>query len=66
MRPADIAASNRARRPHHHTAAAIEHLHLAVLHEPDPEHKAKLTGALNQLMQMQAQMMAPKQAVANG
>jgi hypothetical protein len=62
MRPADVAAQNRAKRPHAHTSAAIEHLHHAVAHETHPEHKAKLAGALSQLLVMQKEMMDPKNA----
>jgi hypothetical protein len=59
MQPADVAASNRARKPHHHTSAAIEHIHHAIAHEPHPQHKATLTSALSLLTKMQAQMMGP-------
>lgn len=59
MRPADIAAENRRQRPHAHTHHAIEHLHAAIAHEPNAQHKAKLTGALKQLMDIQAEMAAP-------
>lgn len=61
MRPADVAAANRTRTPNPHTQAAIQHLHQALAHEPDHNHKAVIANALNQLMRLQAQIMSPPQ-----
>ena len=58
MRPADVAAQNRSRRPTQALAAAIQNLHEAIAAEADPEDKAELSKALQVCLNVQRDMAA--------
>lgn len=58
MQPADLAAQNRRQRPSRALAGAIQLIHEAIAHEPDPEDKAELTKALQVCLNIQKDMAA--------